>query len=197
MIFRKLPKEFYKQKTLKVAKELLGHYLVRKINGDVLVGKIVETEAYMENDPASHSFKGKTERNKIMYLEGGHLYVYLTYGMYYCSNIVTEENGFGSAVLLRAVEPVEGVDFMLKNRGKDCPVINLADGPGKLCIAFKIDKTLNGIDLSGDDIFISENKNKDNFKIGTSARIGITQGNDKLWRFFIKENQYVSKHKMK
>jgi DNA-3-methyladenine glycosylase len=195
MDFKKLPVEFYKNRTLKVARELLGHYLVRKINGNFLVGKIVETEAYREDDPASHSFKGKTERNKIMFLEGGHLYVYFTYGMYYCSNIVTEEEGFGSAVLLRSIEPVEGLDIMQKNRGKECSTINLANGPGKLCIAFQIDKQLNGKNLFEEDIFIAENKNKDKFSIGISPRIGITDGNEKLWRFFIKENKFVSKYK--
>jgi DNA-3-methyladenine glycosylase len=197
MELKKLPIEFYKYKTLKVARELLGHYLVRKINEDYLIGKIVETEAYRENDPASHSYKGKTERNKIMYMEGGHLYVYFTYGMYYCANIVTEEEGFGSAVLLRALEPVEGLSMMQKHRGKECSTINLANGPGKLCIAFRIDKQLNGKTLFGEEIFVAENNNKDKFAISASSRIGITDGNEKLWRFFIKDNKFVSKYKSK
>jgi DNA-3-methyladenine glycosylase len=196
MSFEKLNKEFYKQDTLHVAKELLGELLVRKIKEKYIIGRIVEVEAYRQDDPASHSFSGKTERNKIMFMEGGFLYVYFTYGMYYCSNIVTENDGFGAAVLLRAVEPLSGIDIMQKNRNRKDDTVNLSNGPGKLCIAFSIDKKLNGYNLSGDEIFIARNPDKGKVKIEYSKRIGISKGNDKNWRFFIKGNKYVSKTKI-
>lgn len=190
---KKLNLDFYLQPTLKVAKNLLGKIIVRKIGKNILAGKIVETEAYIgENDPACHAFGGMTPRNKIMYLQGGHAYVYFTYGMHYCFNVVTEREGFPSAVLIRAVEPIEGIELMKKFRQtKD--IYNLTNGPAKFCQAFKIDKSLNGASLLGDEIFIIESNDNLNFKIGRSSRIGIKSGLDKKWRFFIIGNPFVSK----
>lgn len=190
---KKLDLDFYLQPTLKVAKNLLGKIVVRKIGKNILAGKIVETEAYIgENDPACHAFGGMTPRNKIMYLQGGHAYVYFTYGMHYCFNVVTEREGFPSAVLIRAVEPIEGIELMKKFRQtKD--IYNLTNGPAKFCQAFKIDKSLNGTSLLGDEIFIIESNDNLNFKIGRSSRIGIKSGLDKKWRFFIIGNPFVSK----
>ncbi len=190
---KKLNIDFYLQPTLKVAKNLLGKIIVRKIGKEILAGKIVETEAYIgENDPACHAFGGMTPRNKIMYLLGGHAYVYFTYGMHYCFNVVTEREGFPSAVLIRAVEPIEGIDLMRKFRKTD-DIYNLTNGPAKFCQAFKIDKSLNGASLLGDEIFIIESSDNLNFKIGRSSRIGIKSGLDKKWRFFIIGNPFVSK----
>ena len=196
-IERKLDDEFYLQTTLKVAKELLGKVIVRRIGDRFLVGKIVETEAYIgEDDPASHAFGGMTQRNKIMYLKGGHAYVYFTYGMHYCFNVVTEEEGFPAAVLIRAVEPIDGIELMKRFRNvKD--INNLTNGPAKFCQAFKIDKRFNGISLLGDEIFIAIPLNNENFEIGRSERIGIKSGLDRKWRFFIKGNPFVSKAKIK
>ncbi|MDE3057558.1 MAG: DNA-3-methyladenine glycosylase, partial [Bacteroidota bacterium] len=113
----KLPRSFYTRPALTVARELLGKILVRKIGSVMLTGKIVEAEAYLgESDPASHAFRGKTERNSVMFRDGGYLYVYFTYGMHFCSNVVTGKEGIARAVLLRAVEPVEGIEAMKKNR---------------------------------------------------------------------------------
>ncbi len=196
-IERKLDIEFYLQPTLKIARELLGKVIIRRIGDKVLAGKIVETEAYIgEDDPASHAFRGMTLRNKIMYLQGGHAYVYFTYGMHYCFNVVTEREGFPSAVLIRAVEPVYGIELMKKFRGVE-DIYNLTNGPAKFCQAFKIDKSFNGVSLLGDEIFIAFPLIGEKFKIGRSERIGIKSGLDRKWRFFIKGNPFVSKVKNK
>jgi DNA-3-methyladenine glycosylase len=196
-IERKLDIEFYLQPTLKIARELLGKVIVRKLGDKILAGKIVETEAYIgEDDPASHAFGGQTRRNKIMYLQGGHAYVYFTYGMHYCFNVVTEREGFPSAVLIRAVEPIYGIELMKKFRGVE-DIYNLTNGPAKFCQAFKIDKRFNGVSLLGDEIFISRPLMEEKFEVGRSERIGIKSGLDKKWRFFIKDNPFVSKVKIK
>jgi DNA-3-methyladenine glycosylase len=179
-----------------VAKDLLGKYLVRRIQKNLLVGKIVEVEAYLgEKDPASHACRGKTKRNEVMFTEGGHLYVYFTYGMHFCCNVVTEEAGKGRAVLLRAVEPIEGVEEMRKRRRfnsdrKD--YWNLTNGPAKLCEAFGIQRKMNGIDLTGTEIFLTNGDTINREAMGTSGRIGIKDGREKKWRFFVKWNGFVS-----
>ena len=189
----KLPANFYMRSTLVVAKELLGKIIVRKFRGIILAGKIVETEAYIgEDDPACHASVGMTERNKVMYLAGGHAYVYFTYGMHYCFNVVTEREGFPAAVLIRAVEPVEGVEYMMRFR-KTKNLKLLTTGPARFCQAFRIDKSLNGESLLGDKIFIANSTDGESFEIGVSERIGIKVGVDKKWRFFIKGNPFVSK----
>jgi DNA-3-methyladenine glycosylase len=188
---KKLSRNFYLRDTVAVAKDLLGKYLIYNRNGNTLVGMIVEVEAYRENDLASHSSSGKTERNSAMFMQGGHLYVYLTYGIHYCANIVTEKENYGSAVLIRGVEPVEGIEVMKENR-KISDINNLTSGPAKFCQAFGITTQQNKLDLTLDTIFCIESNVK-NIQINRSSRIGITKATEKLWRFFIKDNKYVSK----
>src|SRR5215813_1421650 len=139
----KLPRSFYDRDTVQVAKELLGKQLVRVSDGLVKVGRIVEVEAYLgPHDLAAHSSKGLTARTRVMFGPPGHAYVYLIYGMYHCMNIVTEEEGHGSAVLLRAIEPVKNVE-------------GRTQGPGLLCQSMQIDRRLNGHDLLSDDFFLA------------------------------------------
>lgn len=179
VFMKKLTRSFFNKPTLDVARSLLGKVLVI---GECS-GRINEVEAYIGlNDPACHACRGETPRNKIMFGRAGHLYVYFTYGMYHCANIVTEKKSFPAAVLIRSAEPIGGIEIMKKRRGKD---YNLADGPGKLCVAFGMTKkSHNGADLcDGSDCFVYD----DGFvpkKIQTSPRIGIKAGLDKKWRFY-------------
>jgi len=189
---KKLKRRFFEKPTLKVAKELLGKYLVVKKRGKLVYGKIVETEAYIgKKDPASHAYRGVTPRTKLMFGEPGYAYIYLTYGMYYCLNFITEKEGFPAAVLVRAVEPKEGLDLMIKRR-KIKNKENLTNGPGKVCKAFGLDKSLNGADICSDVIWI-EDRGENPEKIVSASRIGIKVGKDKKWRFYIEENRFVSK----
>jgi len=194
MKYKRVTPDFFKGTTEEVAKKLLGKILVRVISGKILFGKIVETEAYLdENDLASHSAVGMTERNKVMFGEAGLAYVYFTYGMHYCFNVVTGEVGKGSAVLIRSLEPIDGIDLMKKFRQKD-DVHILTNGPAKLCQALKIDKRLNGVDLkTSNEIFIAEPDKNEKFEVVITKRIGIEKSKDLLLRFYIKENKYVSK----
>lgn len=194
MKYKRVTPDFFKGTTEEVAKKLLGKILVRVISGKILSGKIVETEAYLdENDLASHSAVGMTERNKVMFGEAGLAYVYFTYGMHYCFNVVTGEVGKGSAVLIRSLEPIDGIDLMKKFRQKD-DVHILTNGPAKLCQALKIDKKLNGVDLkTSNEIFIAEPDKNEKFEVVITKRIGIEKSKDLLLRFYIKENKYVSK----
>jgi len=194
MKYKRVTPDFFKGTTEEVARKLLGKILVRVIGGKILSGKIVETEAYLdENDLASHSAVGMTERNKVMFGEAGLAYVYFTYGMHYCFNVVTGEVGKGSAVLIRSLEPIDGIDLMKKFRQKD-DVHILTNGPAKLCQALKIDKKLNGDDLkTSNEIFIAEPDKNEKFEVVITKRIGIEKSKDLLLRFYIKENKFVSK----
>lgn len=176
---------------MEVAQDLLGKILVRMSGDFIIAGRIVEVEAYLPDDPASHSYNGMTERNSAMFMSGGHLYVYFTYGMHYCANIVTEKENYGSAVLLRALEPLHGLQTMKDNRKIILMDRDLTNGPAKLCQAFGITKALNKADLTKNDIFCAES-NDNNFKIEKAKRIGIKKGTEKLWRFYIKDNPFVS-----
>ena len=188
---RKLNREFYLRPTLDVARDLIGKYLVFKTGGKVLSARLVEVEAYIgENDPACHAAVGRTDRNDIMYGPGGYSYVYFIYGMYHCLNVVTENEGFPAAVLIRGAEPVEGVEIMLsqfdnkKNNG-------LTSGPGKLCKAFGLSREHNGLDLVGDILFI-EDRGFRPARIENSSRIGIKKAVEKKWRFYEAGSKYVS-----
>jgi len=189
---RKLDREFYDRPTLKVAKELLGKYLVVKKGGHLLSGKIVETEAYDGfKDPASHAYKGTTPRNQVMFGAPGYAYVYLTYGMHHCLNLVTQKNGYPAAVLIRAIEPVDGIQLMKRRRGRR-KLRDLTSGPAKLCQALGVDRRLNGEDLLSDGIFV-EDRGEVPRRIARSSRIGVNDGKEKNWRFFFKGNEFVSR----
>lgn len=195
----KLKREFYTRNLLSVSKDLLGKVIVFNSGNKVMSGKIVEVEAYHgDYDQASHAFNGKTKRNEVMFEEGGHLYVYFTYGAHFCANVVVGKKGKGIAILIRAVEPIDGIDMMIKNRFEQkiissTQMFNLTNGPGKFCKAFGINKKQNGIDLTGDKIYILDQPKLQRNKIVTSKRIGITRSVDLEWRFFIKDNLYVSR----
>ncbi len=187
-----LPREFYLRPTVDVARDLLGCYLVRRLEGELLIGQIVETEAYVgEGDPACHAARGKTPRNAVMYGPPGHAYVYFIYGMYHCLNAVTEREGFPAAVLIRALEPVFGVETMKRLRHTR-NVENLTNGPGKLCQAMAIDRRLNGADLCGSDLTIVPGHPVDLSRIRATSRIGIRKGTEHLWRFFLANSPWVS-----
>ena len=188
----RLTRRFFEEYTPSVAKALLGTVLVRIVDSERLSGTIVETEAYRgARDPASHAYRGRTKRNTVMFDEGGHAYVYFSYGFHWCLNLTTEPAGRAGAVLIRAVEPIEGLEQMLRNRNLDSDE-HVADGPGKLTQALGIDSTMNGEDLvTSDRLFVEEGKKVE--ETGSSSRVGIRQGVALKWRFFIKGNRFVSK----
>jgi DNA-3-methyladenine glycosylase len=189
---RKLKREFYNRPTLKVARELLGKYLVVEKNGRPASGKIVETEAYIGfKDPASHAYRGMTARNQVMFGEPGYAYVYLTHGIHHCLNFVTERKGYPAAVLIRALEPAQGAELMRKRRGRP-KLEDLSSGPAKLCQALGIDRKLNGADLCSGVIW-AEDRGERAEAIVSSSRIGITEGKEKNWRFYIGNNRFVSR----
>lgn len=196
----RLKEEFFTRATLKVAQELLGKYLVRKIGNFKLIGKIVETEAYIgPKDKASHSYGGKvTVRNKAEYLVGGHCYIYLVYGMYWQLNITTNQEGKPECVLIRALEPIKW-ENKNKNKKHILKIKNLTNGPGKLCRWLNLDNSFYGEDLTKsrrlwlEDRGIKIKKSQ----IVKTKRIGIDYAGDwtkKPWRFYIKDNKFVSKY---
>jgi DNA-3-methyladenine glycosylase len=175
-----------------VAPRLLGCELERELDGQILRGRIVETEAYDQTDAASHSYHGRTPRTDVMFGPSGHLYVYFTYGMHYCCNIVTGPEGQGSAVLVRALEPIEGAGRMSANR-QGVSGHALTNGPAKLCQALAIDKKLNGHDLQSAPLRLIVSSPIDKSLVEISPRIGITQAKDVFWRYYIKGNDYISR----
>lgn len=194
-----LPRKFYTREVRAVAKDLLGKILVKKDGNSILAGKIVEVEAYDGKiDQAAHTFIGKTKRNQIMFNEGGYFYVYFTYGTHYCCNVVTGKKDHGTAVLIRAIEPVKGVKKMIENRyGRDLlnekERFNLTSGPGKVCQAMGINKSHYGADLTDDTIFIMDSQKIQKDMIVIAKRVGIKKSIELPWRFYIKDNPYVSK----
>lgn len=201
----KLEREFYNRDSVTVAKELLGKYLAHVVEGEELVGKIVEVEAYMgPDDKAAHSYNNRrTERNEIMYGGPGYAYVYIIYGMYNCMNVVVQQPGKPQAILMRGLEPVKGLEDIAKLRfGKSYEELTkkerfgLTSGPGKLCQAFGIDRRQNGEDLCGDKIYILKDETEESFEMVSTTRINIDyaeEAKDYPWRFYIKGNPYVSK----
>lgn len=178
--------------TLLSAQKLLGAQLIYDTPEGRVSGIIVETEAYTAEDAASHSFKGQTERNKMMFGPAGHAYIYFTYGMHYCFNVVTGLVGAGEAVLIRALEPLEGIEIMKRNRKRD-DLLQLTNGPAKLVQALGITKDQNGADLRTGKLRVEGTSAMQNNQITYASRIGIKQDTHRLWRFYITQNPYVSK----
>jgi len=189
----KLKRSFYNRPTIDVAVDLLGKTLIYENSGIKLGGRLVELEAYIgEDDPACHACRGKTPRNAIMYGPAGFLYVYFTYGNHYMLNIVTEKEGFPAAVLIRGLEPIYGVEIMMRNRNTNKPT-EIASGPGKLAKALAITTEQKGLDLTRNKIYVVDDGHSPG-DIWHSSRIGIGEnGSEKLWRFFIEGNPHVSK----
>ena len=192
----KLPRRFYLQDTVTVARALLGCVLWRRIGRTLLAARLVETEAYLgANDMASHARRGlRSARNESMYLEGGHAYVYFTYGMHWCMNVVTQEADLAEAVLLRAAEPLRGIESMRKRRPKAKRDRDLMNGPGKLCAALSIDENLDGVPLDGNLLWLEQGSVPEE-EIAVSARIGVESSGEAAWwplRFYVRGNEYVS-----
>jgi DNA-3-methyladenine glycosylase len=179
----KLPRSFYTQRTLTVARALIGMHLVHEHRGRRSIGRIVETEAYQgPQDLAAHSARGQTARNAVMFGPGGFAYVYLIYGMWDCVNVVTRDHGIPHAVLIRALEPIANVD-------------DKTWGPGLLCKAMRIDRKLNGADLTSGPLWIEQPVNRPRCVIARAPRVGIDYAGDwvhKPWRFFDRDSPYVS-----
>ncbi len=187
-----LPRAFYERDSRVVARALLGKLLVRD---DGRVARIVETEAYRGVlDPGSHTFRGRTNRNATMFGPGGHLYVYFTYGMHWCANAVCGEDGDGTAVLLRAAAPLDGIDVMRATRGVSRDV-DLCNGPAKLCQAFGIERAFDGADLVVADrgIWLADDGTRPPRRPGNSTRVGLTQGREHPWRWWVPGDPNVSK----
>ena len=189
----RLPRSFYGRPTLEVAEALLGHTLYRETEEGLVAGRLVEVEAYCgTEDPASHAYRRVTPRNAVMFGPAGHLYVYFTYGMHHCANVVTFEEGIAGAVLLRAVEPLEGLELMAARRGLSDPRL-LAKGPARLCQAYGLTRQDNGADLIEGDLWVGEERTQKG-PVRTSLRIGVKPELDKPWRYF-EEGPFTSGRK--
>lgn len=202
----KLERDFYNRPTLEVAKDLLGKKLVHHFNGDRLVGKIVEVEAYIGAiDKAAHSYNyRRTKRTETMFGPPGHAYVYIIYGMYNCMNVVTQAEGEPAGVLIRAIEPIKNLDIMALNRFDKTvesltkrQFVNLTSGPGKLCMAMNISKKNHDkMDLCGNTLWLEDNMEDRKFEIVETTRVNIDYAEEAVhfpWRFYIRDNPFVSK----
>ena len=178
-----------------MARELLGCRLVRVVGGKRMAGVIVETEAYRgEGDPASHAFRGRTRRNEVMFGEAGRAYVYFVYGNNWCLNVTTEPGGIPGAVLIRAIEPLEGIAYMMIRRKSKSPSRALTNGPGKLTQALGVSGELNGVDMTRPGpLFIEAAPKPERSQIAASSRVGVTAGKRSKWRFYLVGNPFVSK----
>lgn len=188
---RRLPRSFYARPALRVAPDLLGHVLVRRLpDGQRLEARLVEVEAYEPDDPGSHSYGGMTPRNEVMFGAPGHLYVYFTYGMHYCMNAVTRRSGEGSAVLLRAGEPLDGLAAMRERRGRERST-DLCSGPGRFTQALGIGRPENGVDIVGGEIvWIERGRRVEPVEVG--IRVGV-HDTSRSWRFWLRGNPHVSR----
>jgi DNA-3-methyladenine glycosylase len=193
----RLARDFYARETLRVARDLLGQRLVRHVRGQVLAARIVEVEAYVgHDDQACHASRGRTARNAVMFGPPGYAYVYFVYGMHHCVNAVTEPEGSAAAVLIRAVEPLQGLDVMRQNR-KGRRGVDLTNGPAKLCYALEIERVLNGADLvSGQALWIERDRAVPDTDVASGPRIGV-RGDERAltvpWRLWVRDHPYVSR----
>ncbi|HWS64567.1 MAG TPA: DNA-3-methyladenine glycosylase [Steroidobacteraceae bacterium] len=193
-----LPRAAVPESTVALARFLLGKLLVRDLDGAFALGRIVETEAYLVGDPACHAFRGMTPRNRSLFKEAGHAYVYLCYGTSYLLNVSSERRGTGAGVLLRALEPVAGIDHMRRARKlvrgapKDGRLLDLARGPGRLTSAMQVDLRHDGIDLFAEGPLWIGSDGTTVDAIGESTRIGITKGVDARLRYFVAGSAYLS-----
>lgn len=193
-----LPGDFYERPTIDVAQALLGCCLVHEEGNMTTAGKIVETEAYLSGDPAAHSFIGKTKRNAVLFGPVGHAYVYLIYGMHYCVNVVTGEEGLGEAVLIRALEPLQGIHVMKRRRVTES-ISQLCSGPGKLTAAMGITRECNGVSFMDGPLRIRSRDSAPgtvpvrNDEIVRTTRVGIIKAAEKPLRFYLKDCPFISR----
>ena len=193
-----LPQAFYTQETPLVAKQLLGCFLVHLQGEETTLGRIVETEAYLSNDPASHAFSGKTKRNYVMFGPAGHAYIYLIYGMHYCVNAVSGQEGRGEAVLIRALEPIQGISIMQKRRQTE-KLAQLCNGPAKLTQALALTMPMNGVPLFKASLQIWSADSLpsapvlETLEIVETTRVGISKAKELPLRFYIRGNRYISR----
>ena len=177
--------------TASLARYLIGKILVRRLPEGVVSGRIVETEAYVVGDAAGHAYRGMTPRNRSLFLERGHAYVYLAYGISYMLNVSSERPGIGAGILIRALEPLEGIPIMQRNRGIE-RLRDLARGPGRLTAALRVDRRLDGLDLCRDGPLWLGRGDDEPGEIGQSIRIGISKDADRPLRFYVRKNPFVS-----
>lgn len=191
-----LPREFYGQHTTVVARSVLGCTLVSTLGSNLTTGRIVEVEAYLgTGDPAAHSYNGPTPRTRIQWGPPGHAYIYLIYGMYHCLNFITEPEGTPGCVLIRALEPLDGFGCMSDRRNRPKLKRDLCNGPGKLTQALGIDRTQNGSDLSNEPLFVLKGQYISDDQVRVSPRIGLVHATELPLRFFLNNNEHVSRHK--
>lgn len=194
-----LTKDFYQKPTIEVAQSLLGKYLIHHTNeGHDLVGRIAETEAYILNDPASHAYRGQTQRNSPMYRSAGVAYIYFIYGKYHCFNIVTQKEGIPEAVLIRSIQPIDGIEYMMKLRGwKGSSLADLANGPAKLVQAMSITPEYNFHDITFGSLVVTDGYKSFGDIYASSPtivrpRIGVKNGSDLLLRFYKQGDTFIS-----
>jgi DNA-3-methyladenine glycosylase len=195
MKIQRLVRDELPVQTAKLARFLIGKTLVHELARGRLVGRIVETEAYVTGDAASHTFRGMTARNRPLFFERGHAYVYFCYGNHFMLNVSGQREGIGEGVLLRAAEPLEGIAQMERNRGTD-RVQDLARGPGRLAEAFGVDRRLDGVDLVGDGVLWLGAPVRPAARIGVSVRIGISKEAERMLRFYERGSEFVSGSKL-